>query len=259
MRSLIERATRDFVFKRRFSANFGGVPILVTPSAGLRFLTRSLPAIDPTLLNLAEELVKPGDVVWDIGANIGFFSFPAAHRAGPGGRVFAIEPDTWLVQLLRKSAKMQPSSSAPVTILQSAVASSIGLRAFCLAARARSANFLDGYGTTQTGGQIDKLDVITLTLDSLLGPLPPPNLLKIDTEGAELEVLLGAKSLLGVHQPTILCEVGGERSADVMNLLHSCGYEVFDGDTLVHSRRPLAHAPWNTLALPKLRQCPATS
>jgi len=258
-RAIAERVLRNLVFRRRFPPSFGSIPLLATPSAGTRFLFRPLAAIDPTLLSLISEWVRPGDVVWDVGANIGFFSFPAAHKAGQRGQVFAIEPDTWLVRLLRKSAKLQPPTSACVTVLQCAIASSLGVREFCLAARARSANYLAGYGSSQSGGEREKHSVVTVPLDSLLGALPAPNILKIDTEGAELEVLLGARTLIASCRPVVICEVGGENSSQVHALLVSLGYQILDGDKPHGERRPLPHAPWNTLALPGQTAPAATS
>ena len=114
LRRLTERLTRDWTLRRQLPQEFGSAPILVTPSAGLRYLARSMNDVDPVLMNLVKEFVRPGSVVWDIGANVGLFTFAAASLAGPEGQVMAMEPDAWLVQLLRRSAKLQPPGSAPV-------------------------------------------------------------------------------------------------------------------------------------------------
>ena len=104
LRRLAERLTRDWTLHRHLPQDFGSVPILVTPSAGLRYLSRSMDAVDPVLLRLVKELVEAESVVWDIGANVGLFAFAAASLAGPRGQVVAMEPDAWLLQLLRRSA-----------------------------------------------------------------------------------------------------------------------------------------------------------
>ena len=137
VRGMIETLTRDWVIRRRLSADFSSAPIHVTPSAGLRYLFRPMNSVDPTLLELAREFVTPGSVVWDIGANVGLFSFAAASMAGPEGLVVALEPDAWLVQLLRRSSLEQPAGSAAVQVIPAAVAAEVSLRTLCLATRSR--------------------------------------------------------------------------------------------------------------------------
>src|SRR5512134_2569275 len=132
LRSLLEKAVRRTVVRRRLPKAQGGAPLYVTGSAGLKYLSRPMDRIDPSLCNVAAEFVQKGSVVWDVGANVGLFAFSAAHHAGPDGRILAFEADTWLVQLLRRSASVQPASSAPVEVVPVAVAGECDLRTFHL-------------------------------------------------------------------------------------------------------------------------------
>lgn len=250
LRSLVERATRSLRFRRRLPAAFGRIPIWVSPSAGLRYLFRGMSDIDPVILRLVLEFIATDSVVWDVGANVGLFSFTAAFKAGPRGLVVALEPDLLLVQLLRRSSRIQPPASAPVRVIPVAVAESVDLRNFCIASRARSTNFLSGYGTTQTGGTAEEQITLTVTLDWLAERFPLPDILKIDVEGAELEVLRGAKSLFQRKRPVVLCEVGSESSPDVTAFLSSLGYQIFDGEVPKERREVLCSAPWCTVAVP---------
>ena len=84
LRRMIEDVTRDWVIRRRLPADFLRASIHVSPSAGLRYLYRSMDDIDSVLLGLVKEFVKPGAVVWDVGANVGLFSFAAASLGGSG-------------------------------------------------------------------------------------------------------------------------------------------------------------------------------
>jgi FkbM family methyltransferase len=250
LRRMIEGVTRDWVIRRRLPADFLRASIHVTPSAGLRYLYRSMDHVDSVLLGLVKEFVKPGDVVWDVGANVGLFSFAAASLAGPEGHIVAFEPDAWLIQLLRRSALHQPARSAPVQVVPAAVASEVSIRTLCLANRSRAANYLAEFGTIQTGGAREEQSVVAVTLDWLLQSLPQPSVVKIDVEGAEMEVLEGATRLFEAVRPVVLCEVIPASERAVTTFLQAHGYQIFDGETKASDRQALRTAPWSTLAIP---------
>jgi FkbM family methyltransferase len=250
VRGMVENLTRDWVIRRRLSADFSSAPIHVTPSAGLRYLFRPMNSVDPVLLDLVREFVTEGAVVWDVGANVGLFSFAAASLAGPKGLVVALEPDAWLVQLLRRSALEQPAGSAPVQVVPAAVASEVSIRTLCLATRSRAANYLAEFGTTQTGGSREQQSVVAVTLDWLMESLPAPSVVKIDVEGAELEVLEGAHRLFETVRPVVLCEVIPPSEPSVTAFFKAHNYQIFNGENSVSMRQPLLASPWSTLAIP---------
>lgn len=250
LRSLVEAAVRTLVLRRRLPAEAGGAPVFVSPSAGLKYLFRSPREWDKDLFKLAAEFVKEEMVVWDVGANLGMFSFAAAHRAGPKGSVVAIEADIFLAQLLRRSAALQPASSAPVRVLPAAAGASVAPRSFFIANRMRAANHLEGYGNAQAGGGGERQDVVGVTLDWLAGFLPPPDVVKIDVEGAELEVLKGAEGLLGGKRPVILAEVDPKNSMVVAGFLKGLGYKIYTSLLPKVDRKELDNASWATIALP---------
>ena len=190
LRKFLERATRTTMFRRSLPADLGGVPIFTSGSAGLRYLIRSMKSVDPVLCSLAREFVKRGHVVWDIGANVGLFAFAAAHLAGSSGEVYAFDADMWLVQLLRRSALIQPSTSAPVRIIPAAIADACDLRTFNIASRSRASNFLQGYGQTQTGGITEQQTVVSLSLDWLAERLSLPDVITVSYTHLTLPTIL---------------------------------------------------------------------
>jgi FkbM family methyltransferase len=249
-RLAIERGARGLTFQRSLPPAFGRAPIVVSPAAGLRYIVRRIANVDPVLLSQAREFVREGQIVWDVGANVGLFSVAAAALAGPRGAVVSIEPDAWLVQLLRRTAGLQADTSAPMTVVPCGVAKGVGLRTFCIAERSRSSNYLAEYGRSQTGGVAEQQTTVTLALDDLLRWLPPPKIVKVDVEGAEAEVLAGAARLLEDHRPVLLLEVGEPAADEVSGLLKMRAYRLFDGDHAGPNRELIDRAVWNTIAIP---------
>lgn len=252
-RPAAEQATHRLVLRRRLPAPFGQVKVYVSSEGGLRYLRPTLTQADPMLLRLAEETIRPGATVWDIGANVGLFTFAAAAAAGPTGRVLAVEPDSWLVGLLRRSAADNQALAA-VDILPAAVNDTVGVGRLHIARRNRSTNYLAGHGTSQAGGCRDVHLVPTVTLDWLAEHFPLPDVLKIDVEAAEVAVLAGASRVLAAR-PVIICEVAQANGPQVRDLL--AGYRCYDARATRADRRPLAEIPADLLALPALPRQPA--
>ena len=101
IRRLVETLSRNRVVKRRLPQDLGGGTFYASPDAALRYW---LPwgEYDPLLIDVARKLVKPGMTVWDVGANVGLFSFAAAHLSRT--QVLAIEPDPFLAHLITRTA-----------------------------------------------------------------------------------------------------------------------------------------------------------
>ena len=244
-RRILERLSRGRVLNRRLPADLGACPIVVSPDATLQLWKRRLAS---DLFDFAREFVHPGCTIWDIGANVGLFTIAAAHRAGPAGRVVSVEADIWLAELLQRSADMQAVTSAPIQVIHVAVSNSIALKAFHIARRGRASNFLsDAPGRSQTGGIRHTRHVVSITLDWLLEKCPIPDVIKIDVEGAELDVLLGGLNTITQAKPVILCEVGYQQD-EITELFLAHGYSLYDWDS--HPREQVSHACFNTLALP---------
>jgi len=245
-RGAVERASHRFVVRRRLPPPFASARIYVSSEGGLRYLARSMAEVDPTLLKLAAEVVRPGDAVWDVGANMGLFSFAAAVAAGSAGHVLAVEPDAELASLLRRSAA-DGAERAPVEVLPVAVSDDLSVARFHVGRRSRATNHLAGFGSAMAGGVRSTHLVPTVTLEWLAARFPAPDVLKIDVEGAELAVLSGAAGVLA-RSPTVICEVYEQNEDAVTGILASHGYTLYDGEQC-GDREPVAAATFNTLAI----------
>lgn len=229
IRRLAERLLGRIILVRTLPTEIGAARIVVSARVGgLKYLFKGPRQWDPELLRVAGRLVRPADCVWDVGANVGLFAMAARHHSGAGGKVVAMEADHDAVSLLFATAR---HSGDGLTVLPIAVSDEDGFVRFAIAKRARAANAIEGFGSTQTGGVLETRTLPSRSLDSLIDHFPAPNVLKIDVEGAELAVLRGASRLLAHSRPRIYCEVTAQTCADVTHLLHGFGYRTFDGES----------------------------
>nr|WP_284144907.1 FkbM family methyltransferase [Tianweitania aestuarii] len=189
-------------------------------------------------------------VVWDIGANMGVFTFPAAHAVGTG-KVVAIEPDPFNQLLLHRTQAANPDLA--VTIIPAALSDQVGLAELQIAVRGRAANSLRGadYGS-QMGGVRMAVPVVTLTLDWLAAHQPAPDLIKCDAEGAEAWILRGGARLLATKRPLLIMEVPSENSDACTAILHAHSYQLFAAEHPIDPAGELRRIgqAWEVVAIP---------
>lgn len=190
--------------------------------AGLRGAKNYEQAFDDAL----SSALRKGDVIWDVGANIGYYTKRFAETVGPDGHVVAFEPFPATAERLRAHMQDTPNHS---------------LQMLALGAE-------DGEVTMQAGG--DDLGATSriiagsghgvairiATGDGLLGrnEVPAPTVLKIDTEGFELDVLRGTAGLLArpgvravfveVHFGLLAKRGQPKAPAEIERLLKSAGF-----------------------------------
>jgi len=155
-----------------------------------------------------QEHLKPGMTFYDVGANIGFFSLLAARLAGERGRVVAFEADPEVAARLRENVARNRADQ--ITIEQRAVWSEPGTVHFERADLAASPD--RGLGHVVSSDANNTIDVAAVSLDDYARGGPPPDFLKCDVEGAEVEVFRGASGLLRGKRPGILCEMHSEEN-----------------------------------------------
>ena len=133
--------------------------------------------------------IRPGDVVFDVGANLGAYTLLFAQWAGPEGRVFAFEPAPQPYQGLRQLLDANGITSR-VTPIQAAVSASEGTAVFFASGTDGASRIVDGAGE-------GTISVATVTIDAVCRREHVlPRFIKVDAEGAELDVLRGARETI---------------------------------------------------------------
>jgi FkbM family methyltransferase len=149
-------------------------------------------AWNPEEYRAFRESVRPGAIVFDVGANVGSYTLLFATWAGPTGRVVAFEPAPASRAGLRRHLALNDLAGR-VDVVAAAAASMVGLARFRTDG-ASGANALAPRNTDPTAATIE---VETTTLDAFCEARRlRPDVVKIDVEGAELDVLKGARQVL---------------------------------------------------------------
>jgi len=161
--------------------------------------------------------LKRGGVMWDIGANVGFYTLLASHRAGPTGRVVAFEPLPENLVYLRRHLGMNGCRN--VLVLDLAVSDHDGASLFKRGGSSSSGGIAEGGDVPVTVAALDHL------WES--GQIGSPDMIKMDIEGAEYQALQGATKVLASCAPVIFLATHGARvHKDCCDLLLRAGYKL---------------------------------
>lgn len=196
------------------------------------------------LLGHLDLLVAPGAVVYDIGANVGLAAVPLAKAAGPQGLVVCFEPNPLCVAYLQ--ANLERHGCRQCLVLPFAITGGEEQVAFTV----NFANSLLGisqnsffYGV-KVGQELllpgDRLDNLRHRFR-----LPPPDVVKIDVEGAEVAIFEGLRGVLEEFRPLILIEIHHpEVGALLLPIFSGWGYTYQDsasGETFATAQDLIAN------------------
>jgi len=177
------------------------------------------PAVEKALFSH----VQPGGIFYDVGAHIGVFSLMAARLVGPRGCVFAFEPDP--ANLRRIGEHIERNQLPMIEPVSRAAWSSVG-RARFERANPRSSLNRGSLAAVAPVVSDETFEVETITLDEFAVQNSPPDVIKLDVEGAETGVLRGADMIFRRFKPVLVCEIHHPRAAsEVTQWLSERGYE----------------------------------
>jgi FkbM family methyltransferase len=188
-----------------------------------------------------------GDVFYDIGANLGFFSLLGAHLVGlRQGHVYAFEAAPDNAEAIRANAQLNAIPN--ISVIGRAVSSSPG-RARLQIVDDQSWSKLEEYGEHPYTERVVEVELVTIDGLVMSGELAPPTVVKIDVEGAEMAVLEGMRETISAHRPAIICELH-DTHREFVAAMAEHGYRLInlEGTIPVEEEGASAHA----LALPPL-------
>lgn len=150
------------------------------------------------------DALSPGDVFYDVGANVAFFGLIAARIVGDDGAVYAFEPIPHIAAEARANAER--NGLANLRVLELAASDRPGTASLVVTEHPGGATL----SATEAGDDATgTITVRTVRLDDLVaaGEIRPPDTVKIDVEGVEREVLEGLRRTIVDHRPAIVCEL----------------------------------------------------
>ena len=231
MKNLLRAAGRE-VFGRLLPRK--AYPVLRGHLRGARFTLGALEGagggasvyfdlVEPEQTAIFARTLKSGDVFFDVGANVGYYTVFGSRLVGSRGRVVSFEPVIRNLAYLHRHIVV--NRLANVSVIPSACADEISLAAF-------SSGQNSAMGHLENAPQKDARPkdltlVSTVTLDAVARRLNvAPNVLKIDVEGAELSVLRGARERVLPSNPKIFLSLHSEKlRSDCLDFLKNFGYK----------------------------------
>jgi FkbM family methyltransferase len=179
---------------------------------------------------VADFVPAAGWTILDVGANVGVFAIQQACR---GAHVFAFEPNPDCYRRLSR-AVMENGLSSQVSVFDHAIGSALGLGTLVVPGGVTSSGSIEpaeDYPAGKATVKVTSLDHVVPTLD-----VTRIDLLKIDTEGAEVEVLHGAEQTLSIVDRIVLEYHSRDLLEQVRALLHSHQFvEVLQADSDVNA------------------------
>jgi FkbM family methyltransferase len=183
------------------------------------------------VIDYFKKTVKEGDVVLDVGANIGIYSLIAGRRVGDNGKVYAFEPATKAFNILQYHIDLNHLKN--ITPIKSGVSNYTGEAEFNIC----EDDAYNSLGDTPMKEIIKKDTINIVSIDDfvLKNKINKVDIIKVDTEGAEFLVFTGAKKTLHKYKPVLLFETNPIVTKgftndldDLLDLIRLHNYKLFE-------------------------------
>ncbi len=225
----------------------------------LGLIVRGTRAYESQYVDLLRGVIAENATVFDVGANIGFYTVLFSGWVGRRGKVVAFEPDPANLRLLRRNLELNRCEN--VVVRPVALTDTCGTQDFSVDHTTRMTGHLgngDTYGATVVGkSKAEVISVTTSTLDDEVQRHGAPDVIKLDIEGGEYNALAGGAGLLQTRRPIIVSEMnswvheqeGIARGSQAAQYLWEHDYSLWNADS-GREAQPDA-IPWMVLAMPR--------
>lgn len=169
-----------------------------------KYITSSSDTVRNDILQIEyfEKEFRSDDVLWDIGSHHGHYSIFAASVVNGNNQVYSFEPDTEAMSVQQKNIKRN-AFEKKIQAMNVAVGGINGQMMFS-SQHGNANSHLVKLPATEDD---DMIAVETVTLNKLLGEIRQPTFVKIDTEGAEIDIIANASQLLSNRSIRFICEL----------------------------------------------------
>jgi FkbM family methyltransferase len=172
------------------------------------------------------KIIREGDVCWDIGAHIGFYTCLFASLVGPEGKVISFEPASTAVNCLRANVEINKYKN--VTIVKKAISDKKMQGTLYYSTHDIAdglANLVNSYNRNLSESvEVD-------SIDNLCTELPEPDFIKIDVEGKCRELFRGGEVFFRNREPIIMAEIKDEDKnivTEIEQFLRSVNYSIYE-------------------------------
>lgn len=171
---------------------------------GMRHASNDYPSgtVEEPVQRALGELLEPGDVFFDVGANIGFFTLVASRFVGDRGGLYAFEARASIAKSAEKNFRRNGLDAIVIPV---AVGDSNGTTTLLVAEHPGGSTIEQSKAVTTL--RVQSVDLVTLDHLVESGRVRVPDVVKIDVEGAEPAVVRGMHSTLERHRPIVLFEL----------------------------------------------------
>ena len=171
-------------------------------------------------------LVKRGDTVIDIGANLGYYTRPIADIVGAEGRVYAVEPVPVIFDVLKRNT----AGRGNVTLLNYALGSEERTIEMANDSVAAAGYFGTGRNFVSDGelsGEAIRFTAQMVQGSKLFAEIGKIDFIKCDIEGYERVVIPEMRAIIEQHHPTVLIETDGDTRGEIIEMFTEMGYRAY--------------------------------